>query len=164
MTTHQGDLSLLQHPVAQQLLQSKIPCRLAYVWSDGTPRVVPIGFHWNGSEVVIGTFPTAPKMHVLKNGSKVAVSIDSETMPYKVLQIRGSVRVDEVEGIAPEYEAMTYRMFGPEGGKAWIDNMKPITPRMARIFIAPEWVGVMDFEQRFPNALERAMEQAQGAG
>jgi hypothetical protein len=40
----QGDLELLQHPVSQELMQSKIPARLAYIWTDGTPRVVPIWF------------------------------------------------------------------------------------------------------------------------
>jgi hypothetical protein len=43
MPTVQGDLGLLNEPVAQRLLQSRIPARLAYVWADGTPRVVPIG-------------------------------------------------------------------------------------------------------------------------
>ena len=44
MSSKQGDLSLLNEPVAQELLQSTIPARLSYVWSDGTPRVVPIWF------------------------------------------------------------------------------------------------------------------------
>jgi len=60
MTSHQGDLALLQAPVAQQLLQSRSPARLAYLWTDGTPRLVPIGFHWNGSELVFGTPPDSP--------------------------------------------------------------------------------------------------------
>ncbi len=29
---------------------------------------------------------------------------------------------------------------------------------MARIFVIPEWVCVQDFQTRFPNELERAME------
>lgn len=160
MTTHQGDLSLLQDPVAQQLLKSPIPARLAYVWSDGTPRVIPIGFHWNGAEVVIGTFPDAPKMKVLRDGMKVALTIDSDTMPYKVLLIRGSIRLDEVEGIAPEYVAMSIKNLGEEAGQAWVQNLTPICPRMARVFVTPEWVGIMDFEGRFPGAVERAMERA----
>ena len=48
MAGHQGDLALLDDPVAQTLLQSTIPARLAYSWTDGTPRVVPIWFHWTG--------------------------------------------------------------------------------------------------------------------
>jgi hypothetical protein len=29
--------------------------------------------------------------------------------------------------------------------------------QMARIVIQPEWVGILDFEQRFPSAIEAAM-------
>jgi hypothetical protein len=164
MPTRQGDLALLDHPVAKRLLQSPSPARLAYIWTDGTPRVVPIGFHWNGTELVLGTPPDAPKTKALRDGTKVAVSIDTDTMPYKVLQIRGSVRTDVVDGIAPEYEAMTLRSLGEEVGRAWLESMRPICPRMTRVFITPEWVGILDFEQRFPNAIERAMERAATSG
>ena len=44
-------------PVAQQLLQSAIPARLAYTWHDGTPRVVPMWFHWTGEDLVMGAPP-----------------------------------------------------------------------------------------------------------
>ena len=54
MTTVQGDLSLLENPVAQTLLQSTQPAQLAYIWPDGTPRVIPIWFHWNGRTLVLG--------------------------------------------------------------------------------------------------------------
>ena len=164
MATHQGDLALLEDPVAQRLLQSPVPARLAYVWTDGTPRVVPIGFHWNGREVVLGTPPDAPKMKALKDGTTVALSIDTTTPPYKVLQIRGTVRIDLVEGLAPEYEAMTIRSLGEEQGRAWLESLRPLSPRMARLFITPQWVVVLDFEGRFPSAMERAMESAGMAG
>lgn len=161
MPTKQGSVALLNDPVAQQLLQSTFPARLAYIWSDGTPRVVPIWFHWNGQEIVLGTPPDAPKTKVLKDGVKVAVTIDSDRMPHKTLLIRGSVRMETVDGVAPEYVAAAKRMLGEEQGQAWVDQASGVMPRMTRIFIRPEWVGVMDFETRFPNALERAMERAQ---
>ena len=164
MATHQGDLALLEDPVSQRLLQSPVPARLAYMWTDGTPRVVPIGFHWNGEEVVLGTPPDAPKMKALKNGTAVALSIDTTTPPYKVLQIRGTVRIDLVEGIAPEYEAMTIRSLGEEQGRAWLETLRPLCPRVARLFVTPQWVAVLDFEVRFPSAMERAMESAGMAG
>ena len=100
MPTIQGDIGLLNEPMAQRLLQSRIPARLAYVWSDGTPRVVPIGFHWNGSEVVLGTPPDAPKVSVLADGAPVALTIDGHEMPYQVLMVRGTTRSDVVNGIA----------------------------------------------------------------
>ena len=161
MPTRQGDLALLDDPVAQGLLHSTIPARLAYTWTDGTPRVVPIGFHWNGADFVLGTPPDAPKMKALRDGAKVALTIDSDGFPYKVLQVRGTVRTDTVEGIAPEYAAMCERVLGAEAARAWLDNLRPICPRMARVFVRPAWVGILDFETRFPSAIERAMERAQ---
>ena len=60
MTTKQGSLALLDDEVAQRLLQSPRPAHLAYVWTDGTPRVIPIGFRWNGKELVFGTPTSGP--------------------------------------------------------------------------------------------------------
>jgi hypothetical protein len=161
MATRQGSTALLNDPVAQHLLQSKAPTRFAYVWRDGTPRVIPIGFHWNGKEIVLGTPLDAPKMRVLRDGMKVALTIDSDAMPYKALLIRGSIRLDTVDGVAPEYAAMALRSLGEEAGQAWLAQVSAMWPRMARVFIQPEWVGVLDFETRFPSAVERAMERAQ---
>lgn len=157
MPTKQGDLALLNDPVAQRMLQSTVLARFAYNWRDGTPRVVPIGFHWNGSEIVLGTPPDAPKMKVLQDGDAVALTIDSDTMPYNVLLIRGVIHIDTVEGIAPEYAAMSKRVFGEEGGQAWLAQLASICPRMSRVFIKPTWVGLLDFASRFPSVLERAM-------
>lgn len=162
MVSQQGDLALLDHPVAQELLQSPLPARFAYVRGDGAPDVVPIGFHWNGAEFVLGTFPNSVKMHELQDGAPVALSIDSDTYPYRVLRIRGTMRTDVVDGVAPEYEAMIRRTLGDEAGQGWIEQMRPITPNMARIFITPQWVCVQDFQTRFPNELEKAMEGARG--
>ncbi len=153
MPVQQGDLSLLQHPAACELLQSKIPARLAYVWTDGTPRVVPIWFHWNGNEFVVGTPPKAPKVKALARNPKVALTIDDDTFPHKVLMVRGTARLVPVDGVAPEYAAAAERYFGPEQGRAWVAQMQNMVSSMVRIVITPEWVGLLDFQTRFPSAL-----------
>lgn len=157
MPTKQGDLSLLNDPIAQELLQSKIPARLAYVWHDGTPRVIPIWFHWNGKEFVLGTPLTSPKMKVLPHDSKVALTIDTNTWPYRVLLIRGTAKVETVTGVVPEYALAAQRYFGEEQGRAWADQVKGMFSKMARISVRPEWVRIHDFEKRFPSAIEAAM-------
>jgi nitroimidazol reductase NimA-like FMN-containing flavoprotein (pyridoxamine 5'-phosphate oxidase superfamily) len=78
MATKQGSLALLNDPVAQRLLRSTVPARFAYTWRDGTPRVVPIAFHWNGHEIVLGTPLDAPKVKALREGARVALTIDSD--------------------------------------------------------------------------------------
>ena len=157
MATKQGGLALLNDPVAQELLRSTSPARLAYVWRDGTPRVVPIWFHWNGKEIVLGTPPKAPKVQALSPTSKVALSIDGNTWPYKVLQIRGTAQVETVAGVVPEYALAAERYFGAEQGRAWVKQVGGMFAQMARIAVKPEWVAVLDFEKRFPSAIEAAM-------
>lgn len=153
MSLKQGDLKLLEHPVAKELLASNIPARLAYVWTDGTPRVLPIWFHWNGWELVMGTMPNAAKLKALVQNPKVALTIDNDTFPHKVLLIRGTARVDTVEGVVPEWARAAERYFGPDQGKAWVEQVRAKSTKQGRITITPEWVGVLDFETRFPRTL-----------
>src|SRR6266851_7703917 len=123
MKVKQGDLALLQHPASQELLHSKIPARLAYIWTDGTPRVVPIWFHWNEREFVMATPPKAPKLKALAKNTKVALTIDDDNFPHKVLLVRGTARLETVKGIVPEYAVAAERYFGSEQGKAWVKQM-----------------------------------------
>jgi len=155
MSTPQGDLSLLQHPVAQELLRSKIPARFAYVALDGTPRVVPVWFQWDGESIVIGTPTNAPKIKALRAHPKVAITIDDNEFPNKVLLVRGTARMDQVQGIVPEYVRASERYLGAEAGPAWIRQLTGMVKEMMRIAITPEWVGVLDYKERFPSALSR---------
>jgi len=149
----QGDIGLLQHPASQELLRSKIPARLAYVATDGTPRVVPIWFHWNGKDIVMASPPKAPKLKALAKNPKVALTIDDNVFPHKVLLIRGSARLEPLNGIAPEYEACASRYFDPELAAGWLKQLRSLASSQVRITITPEWVGLLDFQTRFPSAL-----------
>jgi hypothetical protein len=150
-----GDLACLGDPVAQSLLTSTIPARFAYTWTDGTPRVVPIWFHWDGEQLVFVSPPRAPKLRALDDGSPVAVTIDSNEWPYHVLSIRGTATVERVDGLAPEYAAAAKRYFGDDQGQAWVDQF-PTDVQTWRIAVTPTWANVLDFETRFPSALNGA--------
>jgi len=160
MSSTQGDLALLNDPVARQLLQSSKVAHLAYNWNDGTPRVVPIWFYWDGTAFVLATPAKAPKVHAITNGTHVALSIDSDAWPYKVLLVRGIAEVTLVDGMVPEYALAAERYFGEEAGKAWVVTAQQLSAQMLRIAIKPEWVGILDFEQRFPEALAAGMASA----
>jgi nitroimidazol reductase NimA-like FMN-containing flavoprotein (pyridoxamine 5'-phosphate oxidase superfamily) len=149
----QGSLELLKHPAAQELLYSKIPARLAYVWTDGTPRVIPIWFHWNEREFVMASPPRAPKLKALARNPKVSFTIDENTFPHKVLLVRGTARLEPVDGIVPEYAAAAQRYFSPEQAEAWLSQLRTMVSSQVRITVTPEWVGLLDFETRFPSAL-----------
>ena len=157
MPAQHGDTTLLDDPVAQELLHSTNLARLAYTWRDGTPRVVPIWFHWDGETIALGSPANAPKVDVLPTNSKVALTIDSDEWPYRALLVRGSAQVETVEGISPEYEAAARRYFGEEQGREWVEGVRQMSSEMVRISVRPEWVCVLDFEQRFPSAIQAAM-------
>jgi hypothetical protein len=147
----QGSLELLNDPVAKALLESVNPARLAYTWMDGSPRVVPIWFHWSGDQFILGSPPRAPKLRALAADPRVALTIDDNEWPHKVLLVRGRASVEMLDDVVPEYERAAARYFGPEQGGAWASTLrgKP----MARIAVTPSWVGILDFQTRFPSAL-----------
>jgi hypothetical protein len=153
MPVKQGDLGLLQHPDAKELLMSRIPARLAYVWMDGSPRVVPIWFHWTGQQFVLGTPPKAPKLKALAKNPRVALTIDDNNFPHKVLLVRGNAVLEPVNGVVPEYVIAAERYFGREQGQAWVSQLATMVSSMVRVSITPDWVGLLNFQTRFPSAL-----------
>ena len=157
MERNQGDVALMKEPAVQPLLRSTIPARFAYTWTDGTPRVVPIWFHWNGEALVLGTPPTAPKLKALARNRRVALTIDENGFPARVLMVRGEATIDMVPGVTNEYAACAVRYLGEEQGRAWVGQVGQLFRQMARITIRPEWVGFLDFQSRFPSAIAKAM-------
>lgn len=153
MPVPQGSLDLLREPIAKELLASSIPARLAYIGTDGAPRVVPIWFHWDGREFVMSSPPKAPKLRALRKSPKVAVTIDDNTFPHRVLMVRGTVRLEETDGVVPEYALAAERYLGPEQGQAWVKQLQEKKLGAVRIALAPEWVGLLDFKTRFPSAI-----------
>src|SRR5919205_1411606 len=93
---------VLNRPISQELLARDLT-RLAYVAKDGTPRNVPIGFTWNGSEIVMCTPKNAAKLPALRRNPMVALTIDTEVHPPKILLIRGRAELDFVDGLPDEY-------------------------------------------------------------
>ena len=151
MTTMvKGGTKLLQDPVAQELLASRIPARLAYTWTDGTPRVVSIWFHWDGTDIVMASLPGAPKLKALHSGDRVALTIDTNDPPHHILSIRGTAEVTEVQGVVAEYALAAVRYLGKERGEAYVGSLPPDIG-MGRIAVRPDQVVVLDFETRFPS-------------
>lgn len=145
----QGDVRLIEHEVAQRLLVSKELARLAYVALDGTPRVLPVMFHWNGSEVVISSFHEARKIPALQKRPDVAITIDTSSHPPEILLIRGKAEISLVDGVAEEFKLANYRYGGPEFGAGRIAEVDHPGTKMWRIAVRPAWVGVLDFQTRF---------------
>jgi Pyridoxamine 5'-phosphate oxidase len=159
--TQQTVLRTLDDPLARHLLESRIPARLAYIGLDGSPRAVPIWFHFDGKRFILGSAPGSPKVKALSRNAKVALTIDEDTFPPKVLLVRGTAAVEMIDGLVPEYVEAARRYLGDEQGRAWEDQARGMFKLMARIAIEPEWVKILDFQTRFPSAIEAA---ARGGG
>jgi hypothetical protein len=156
----QGDARLLGSPTARRLLSSTIPARMAYTSVDGTPRVVPSWFHWNGEEIVMATFRAAPhvrhpasRIRALQERPTVAVMIDTEDFPPEVLDIRGDAELTEVAGVDEEYAKAAHRYLGVEAAEEYLGQLDDPVTKMVRIAVRPSWVGLIDFESRLPSAL-----------
>jgi hypothetical protein len=124
------------------MLNSRIPARVAYVTGSGEPRVVPLWFHWDGTDLVIATFNGSAKLRHLRTGDRIAVSIDTEQFPYVALQIRGRVTVTPQDGVVLEYRFAARRYLGDDG-EAFVAGIQP-PPAMTRIALHPEWARMMD--------------------
>ena len=165
---HPSDVAeVLNRPLSQELLARDLT-RLAYVAKDGTPRNVPIGFTWNGSEIVMCTAKNAPKLPSLRQNPVVALTIDTEAHPPKILLIRGQAELDVVDGIPDEYLQMsgTYQMT-PEQRTEWEAGVRSLYDGMVRIVVTPTWAKLIDFETTLPSAVEELMQQQaerQGSG
>ncbi len=145
---------ILNRPLSQELLARDL-ARLAYTASDGTPRAIPIGIHWNGEEIVMCTPTNAPKLHSLRRNPAVALTIDTESHPPKILLLRGTVELDLVDGIPDEYlqRSGTYEMTREQRAE-WEENVKSLYDSMVRIVMTPTWVKLIDFEETLPTAVE----------
>lgn len=138
-----GDLAVLASPLGQELLHSTIPARVAYVANGGEPRVVPLVFHWDGTEMVFGVFAGSPKLRHLKTGDRVAVTVDTQSFPFAALQVRGRITVTPLAGVVPEYRLAVARYLGAEEGAAFVAGIDP-PPVMTRIALRPSWARGMD--------------------
>jgi hypothetical protein len=148
--------AVMEDPVARRLLASGNPARLAYIARDGTPRVVPVGFTWNGATLVIGTVPGSAKVAALEANPAVALTIDTSApvWPPNVLLIRGTAEVSLVDGVFPEYVAAARKVTPAETFPEWEAGVHALYDQMARIDVTPTWVKVHDFETRVPQAVE----------
>jgi len=152
------------HPGAEDLLRNASLVRLAYRGSDGSPRVVPVGFHWNGQDVVVCTATTAPKVKALSARPEVALTIDTADTPAtaKSLLIRGIATVEIVEGVPEEYLDSSAKALDDAQRQAFEAQVRQTYERMARIAITPRWARFYDFGAgRLPTFLGKLVAEAQ---
>jgi type II secretory pathway component PulJ len=150
---------VLNRPVSKELLARDLT-RLAYIAKDGTPRSIPIAFTWNGSEIVMCTAKNAAKLRALRHDPAVALTIDTEVHPPKILLIRGQAELEVVDGIPDEYLQIngSYEMTA-EQRVEWEAEVRSLYNGMVRIIVTPTWAKLIDFETTLPSAIEELIRQ-----
>lgn len=148
---------VLAKPYSEELLRSHIPARFAYTGVDGDPRVVPIGFLWTGSVLEIFTVPTSAKVKALARNPRVAITIDTEGFPPKVLLIRGSVTLELVDGVPDGYVEAARKVVPADQMPGWEAGVRQLYKQMTVITVTPDWAKLLDFETTVPKAVEDLM-------
>jgi pyridoxamine 5'-phosphate oxidase-like protein len=152
-------LRVLNDPLAQDLIGSSIPARVAYTGLDGSPRAVPLGFHWNGQQFVICTIPDSPKVRALAAHPRLALTIDTVTFPPHVLLVRGTASLETVEGVPSEYLEAARKQIAEADMPGFEAQVRALYQQMVRITIEPEWAKLLDFETRLPTAVANLMQR-----
>ena len=148
-------MQVLNDPLGQDLLHVNKLVRLAYIGGDGYPRVIPIGFYWNGAQIIVCTATSAPKVRALANNPKVALTIDTDTQPPHVLLVRGTAQIEVVDGVPFEYLEASKKGIPEQQWNSFEAQVRTLYKQMARIAITPEWAKLFDFETRLPDFLEQ---------
>lgn len=163
MTTMDQDAldALFADPVAQQLLSASIPARLAYIGLDGAPRVIPIGWDWDGSALRMWTVPRSAKVAALRHDPRVAVTIDTNGFPPKVLLVRGAATVEERPGVPEGYLEAGHKMVADDQYAEWEAGVRGLYDSMVEIRITPSWAKIHDFETRIPSAVAELLREKQ---
>lgn len=155
-------IELMNDPIARELVQAPIHARFAYNARDGSPRVVPVGYSWNG-EVFLTVSPVnAPKVEALAANPKVALTVDTNSYPPHVLLVRGEAAVELVDGVPDAFVESSRRFVGEDGMPEWEAGVRALYKQMAIIRITPTWVKVFDFETRLPGPVEELMREQAG--
>jgi hypothetical protein len=105
----------------------------------------------------------APKPPALRANPAVALTIDTEVHPPKLLLIRGRAELDYVDGVPDEFlQASGTYPITPEQRIEWEAGVRSVYhDGMVRIVVTPNWVKLTDFETTLPSAVEELIRQQQ---
>jgi len=155
---------VMAEPIAQQLLREVPILHLAYTGLDRGPRVIPIGYLWDGRTFQFWTIPGAPKLRALQADPRVAITIDMNGMPPRVLYVRGRAAITVVDGVPAGYLEASHRGLPREQWDGFDAQVRSLYDRMAAIEVTPDWAKLIDFERTLPIAVERLLAERQNRG
>ncbi len=150
---------VLELPISRQLLRDEPIMHLSDTGRDGAPRVIPIGYLWDGTRFLMWTIPGAPKVGALQADGRVAITIDVPGPPPRVLLVRGRAVLETVDGVPDGYLAASRRAIPREAWEDFETQVRGMYKQMVAVTITPEWARLLDFETTAPVAVEKLMRE-----
>ena len=147
----------LGQPGARKLLGGT-SAHLAYNGRDGFPRVIPVGFLWNGERIIVCTATTSPKVTALSSRPNIAIAIDRGDTPDAAtsLLVRGIASLETVDGVPEEYIAMSAKSMDAAQQAEFEREVRKVYKQMVRISIEPQWARFFDYGAgRLPAFLDK---------
>jgi hypothetical protein len=145
---------VMELPIAKQLVREEPILHLSYTARDGGPRVIPIGYVWDGARFLMWTVPHSAKVGALRADDRVAITIDVPGPPPRVLLVRGRAALETVDGVPDGYLEASHRTMPREAWEGFDTQVRALYKRMTVIMVTPEWARLLDFETTLPSAVE----------
>ena len=150
---------VMELPIARQLLREEMILHLSYTARDGGPRVIPIGYVWDGERFLMWTIPGSAKVGALQADDRVAITIDVLGPPPRVLLVRGRAALETVDGVPDGYLEASHRTMSQEAWEGFDTQVRALYKQMVTITVTPEWARLLDFETTLPSAVENLLSQ-----
>lgn len=153
---------VLAKPISQQLLRDEPLLRLSYTALDGSPRVIPLAYLWDGTSLRFWTIPISAKVRALRADPRVGVVIDVLGPPPRVLLVRGTAELATVDGVPDGYLDASHRTMPREAWDGFDTQVRALYEQMVAVTITPSWAKLLDFETTAPSAVEQLARERLG--
>ena len=155
---------VMELPISRQLLRDECILHLSYTAPDGAPRVIPIGYVWDGARFLMWTVPDSAKVGALRADERVAITIDVLGPPPRVLLARGRAALETVDGVPDGYLEASHRALPREAWDDFDAQVRGLYKQMTVIAVTPDWAKLLDFETTAPSAVEKLMREQSSRG
>ena len=150
---------VMELPISRQLLHDECILHLSYTAPDGAPRVIPIGYVWDGARFLMWTVPISAKVGALRADDRVAITIDVLGPPPRVLLARGRAALETVDGVPDGYLDASHRTMPREAWDDFDTQVRGLYKQMTVITVTPDWAKLLDFETTMPSAVEKLVRE-----
>jgi len=148
------DVSMTPQEI-ESFLSEKNLARIATVRPNGAPHVTPVWYIWENNELLIPIIRGSVKESNIRQNSKVAATIDSDTSPHRAVIVEGTARIEgELRG---EIEMRFYRRYlKPEDVERYLEFVHA-TSETLLIRVHPKRITSWDYSR---DAYHMQKEQA----